>query len=65
MTRVALPLRGRALDSGYLVVTWDRTNQLRHTVVSGRGAILYEQLRTSRESFRIFPNHPGVTPQEP
>jgi extracellular elastinolytic metalloproteinase len=64
VTRTALPLRGRALDSGYLVVTWDRTNQLRHTIVSGRGQILYEQLRTNRESYRIFPNHPGVTPQE-
>ncbi len=64
VTRMALPLRGSALDSGYLVVTWDRANMLRHTVVSGRGEILYEQLRTNQESFRIFPNHPGITPQQ-
>ena len=64
VTRIAVPLRGRALDTGYLVVTWDRSNQLRHTLVSGRGVILREQLRTNRESFRIFPNHPGVTPQQ-
>ncbi len=63
VTRVALPLRGNVLDVGYLVVTWDRDNMLWHTVVSGRGEIVGEQLRTNAESFRIFPNHPGVTPQ--
>jgi extracellular elastinolytic metalloproteinase len=63
VTRVALPLRGNVLDVGYLVVTWDRDNVLWHTVVSGRGEIVGEQLRTNADSYRIFPNHPGVTPQ--
>ena len=63
VTRVALPTRGAVLDSGYLVVTWDRDNVLRHTVVSGRGQIVHEELRTNTDSYRIFPNHPGVSPQ--
>jgi len=63
VTRVVLPLRGNVLDVGYLVVTWDRDNVLRHTVVSGRGEIVGEQLRTNTDGYRIFPNHPGVTPQ--
>jgi extracellular elastinolytic metalloproteinase len=63
VTRMALPLRGNVLDVGYLVVTWDRDNVLRHTAVSGRGEIVGEQLRTNSEGYRIFPNHPGVTPQ--
>jgi extracellular elastinolytic metalloproteinase len=63
VTRVALPLRGNVLDVGYLVVTWDRDNVLWHTVVSGRGEIVGEQLRTNADAYRIFPNHPGVTPQ--
>ena len=63
VTRVALPLRGNVLDVGYLVVTWDRDNVLRHTAVSGRGEIVGEQLRTNSDGYRIFPNHPGVTPQ--
>jgi len=62
-TRVALPLRNGVLDAGYLVVTWDRDNVLRHTAVSGRGEIVGEQLRTNPDGYRIFPNHPGVTPQ--
>ena len=61
--RVALPLRGDVLDVGYLVVTWDRDNVLWHTAVSGRGEIVGEQLRTNTDGYRIFPNHPGVTPQ--
>ena len=63
VTRVAVPNRGAVLDSGYLVVTWDRDNVLRHTLVSGRGQIVHEELRTNTDSYRIFQNHPGVSPQ--
>jgi hypothetical protein len=58
VTRVALPTRGAVLDSGYLVVTWDRANMLRHTVVSGLGQIVYEELRTNSDRYNIFPNKP-------
>ena len=59
VTRVAVPLQGSVLDTGYLVVTWDRGNTLRHTVVSGSGQIVGEELRTSADSYRIFPIDPG------
>ena len=49
VTRVAVPTRGAVLDSGYLVMTWDRNNVLRHTLVNGRGQIAYEELRTNRQ----------------
>lgn len=61
--RVALPLRGNVLDAGYLVVTWDRQNMLRHTAVSGRGEIVGEQLRTNADGYLIFPVSPGAGPQ--
>ena len=63
MTRIAIPLKGNVLDAGYLVETWDRSNVLRHTVVSGRGEILTSQLRTASDGYRIFPVSPGVGPQ--
>ena len=61
--RVAVPLTGPALDTGYLVVTWDRNNVLRHTLVSGRGQIISEELRTNEDGFNVFQNHPGVSAQ--
>ena len=61
--RVALPLRGAVLDAGYLVVTWDTRNVLRHTAVSGRGEIVGEQLRTYNDDYFVFPISPGVGPQ--
>lgn len=64
VTRVALPLRGQVLATGYLVVTWDQNNVLRHTIVSGNGRIVGEQLRTNQDSYLIFPNSPGVSGQE-
>ena len=64
VTRVALPLAGAVLDVGFLVVTWDRDNILRHTVVSGRGQIVHEELRTNNERYFIFPIQPGLTPQQ-
>ena len=36
---------------------------LRHTVVSGRGEVLHVELRTSPDSYRIFPVSPGVSGQ--
>ncbi len=63
VTRVVIPLAGRSLRIGYLVETWDRENQLWHTVVSGTGRILYEELRTAGDTYNIFPNAPDKTPQ--
>jgi extracellular elastinolytic metalloproteinase len=63
VTRVAVPMSNGALQTGYLVVTWDRDNILRHTVVGAGGRILVEELRTNTDSYRIFANHPGVSAQ--
>jgi hypothetical protein len=63
VTRVAVPMANGAMQTGYLVVTWDNDNILRHTVVGAGGRILVEELRTNTDTYKIFPNHPGVTPQ--
>ncbi|CAN5739745.1 hypothetical protein BH18ACI5_BH18ACI5_27890 [soil metagenome] len=61
--RVAVPMANGAMQIGYLVVTWDRDNILRHTVVGAGGRILVEELRTNTDTYKIFPNHPGLTGQ--
>jgi hypothetical protein len=52
------------LAEGFLVETWSaRDNQLYHTLVSGRGDIVSNELRTNDDSYNVFADHPGVTPQ--
>ena len=63
VTRVAVPMSNGALQTGYLVVTWDRDNILRHTVVGAGGRILVEELRTNTDRYNIFPDHPGNSAQ--
>lgn len=63
VTRVAVPMANGAMQTGYLVVTWDRDNILRHTVVGAGGRVLVEELRTNTDSYKIFANHPGVSAQ--
>jgi hypothetical protein len=59
VTRVAVPMSNGALQTGYLVVTWDRDNILRHTVVGAGGRILIEELRTNTDHYNIFPHQSG------
>jgi hypothetical protein len=63
VTRVAVPLSGGRLRVGYLVETWDHENQLWHTVVNGNGRILFEELRTASDTYKIYPNAPDKTAQ--
>ena len=63
VTRVAVPMANGAMQTGYMVVTWDRDNILRHTVVGAGRRILVEELRTNTDSYRIFANHPGASSQ--
>ena len=64
VTRVALPFHGGALRAGYLVETWELAgNQLWHTIVDGKGNVVHQELRTSSDSYNIFADHPGVSPQ--
>jgi hypothetical protein len=63
VTRVAVPMSNGAMQTGYLVVTWDRDNVLRHTVIGSGGRVLVEELRTNTDTYKIFANHPGVSAQ--
>jgi len=64
VTRVAVPMRSGRLHVGYLVETWDRSNQLWHTVVGGNGRVVFEELRTANDdSYKIFTNDPIKTAQ--
>ena len=63
VTRVAVPMSNGAMQTGYLVVTWDNDNILRHTVVGAGGRILVEELRTNSDTYKVFTNSPLVTPQ--
>jgi extracellular elastinolytic metalloproteinase len=63
-SRVAIPLADGSLAEGHLVQTWDNeSNKLWHTVVDGDGAVAWTQLRTAYDTYKIFPIHPGATPQ--
>ncbi|HXW04556.1 MAG TPA: M36 family metallopeptidase [Vicinamibacterales bacterium] len=63
VTRVAIPLQGGQLRIGYLVETWDRQNQLWHTIVNGNERILFEELRTASDRYNVFTNQPLRTAQ--
>jgi extracellular elastinolytic metalloproteinase len=63
-SRVVVPLEDGSLVDGFLVETWeDASNALWYTVVSGDGIVIHAELRTASDTYKIFPNHPGVTPQ--
>ncbi|MFN3959093.1 MAG: M36 family metallopeptidase [Parvularculaceae bacterium] len=52
------------LAEGFLVETWSANdNKLYHTLVNGRGDIVSNELRTAEDSYNVFADHPGVTPQ--
>ncbi len=57
------PLCGWYLIEAFLVKTWGNDNVLNHTVVSGQGRILWSELRTNDDSYNVFPDHPGNSPQ--
>jgi extracellular elastinolytic metalloproteinase len=62
--RVAVPLAGGSLTEGYLVETWENeSNNLWHTVIGGDGDVVYTELRTASDTYKIFANHPGVSTQ--
>jgi hypothetical protein len=63
VTRVVVPMADNSMQEGYLVVTWDSNNVLRHTLVGRNGDVLDVEIRTNNDSYNIFPNNPGVTPQ--
>ncbi len=61
--RVVLETDGE-LSEGFLVETWSQTdNKLFHTVVDSLGRVASNELRTAEDSYNIFADHPGVSPQ--
>jgi len=64
VTRVALPMRDGTLPVGFLVETWEAdSNLLYHTLVHRSGRVLGVQLRTARDSYNVFPDHPDNSAQ--
>ncbi|MDZ7628270.1 MAG: M36 family metallopeptidase [Parvularculaceae bacterium] len=52
------------LAEGFLVETWSASdNKLYHTLVSGRGDVVSNELRTNEDSYNVFADHPGVSTQ--
>ena len=64
VTRVAVPMKSRRLRVGYLVETWDQQNQLWHTIVSGSGRVLFEELRTASDQYSVFFTPPSQSSQQ-
>jgi hypothetical protein len=65
VTRVAVPAADGTLSTGFLVETWTQhTNELNHTLVSGDGAILEVESRTSSDNYNVFTENPTATPQQ-
>jgi len=59
--RVAIPMASGVLEEGFLVETWtEEANLLHHTLIDGTGRVLRVELRTSNDSYNIFPEHPGI-----
>jgi hypothetical protein len=63
VTRIAVPMANGALHTGYLVVTWDTDNMLRHSVIGQGGRLLVDELRTNSDKYNVFADHPGNSPQ--
>lgn len=61
--RVAVPMSDGSLAEGFLVTTWDADNQLRETVVDGRGTVVRSVLRTAQDGYNVFTEDPDKTPQ--
>jgi extracellular elastinolytic metalloproteinase len=61
--RVAVPMSDGSLAEGFLVTTWDADNQMRETVVDGRGTVVRSELRTAEDGYNVFTEDPDKTPQ--
>jgi hypothetical protein len=51
------------LRAGYLVETWTADRKLYETVVDAAGAVVRTELRTASDSYNVFAEDPGKTPQ--
>lgn len=63
-TRVAIPHGNGVMSTGYVVTTWtEASNQLHETLVDGNGVVIYDESRTSNDTYSVFSVNPNVTPQ--
>ena len=63
-TKVAIPHGNGVMSTGYMVMTWtEASNQLHETLVDGNGIVIYDELRTSNDTYGVFLVNPGVAPQ--
>lgn len=61
--RVLISRKG-GLEEGFLVETWSAVdNQLFHTLVDSKGAVVSNELRTASERYNIFAVNPTVSAQ--
>jgi len=62
--KVYIARNNGALEEGFLVENWSQNdNRLYHTLVDGKGRIVENELRTNEDSYNVFADHPGVSPQ--
>jgi hypothetical protein len=62
--RVAILMKDGALKTGFAVETWtERDNRLLASLVGGDARVLGAESRTSGDSYNVFAENPGVSPQ--
>ena len=62
--KVLIARNSGALEEGYLIETWSQAdNMLYHTLISGKGKIVENELRTANDNYNVFEIHPNSTSQ--
>lgn len=57
--RIMVPVGDDVIEAGFLVQTWSSEgNQLHYTLVNSRGEVIGSELRTSNDSYRVYPVSP-------
>ena len=61
VTRVAYPAADGSFGAGFLVHTWtEEGNQLHETLIGAGGEVLFDEARTSQDSYYVFPINPSL-----
>ena len=65
VTRVVYPAADGSFGAGFLVHTWtDEGNELHETLIGAGGEVLFDEARTSQDSYYIFPISPKLGEQQ-
>jgi extracellular elastinolytic metalloproteinase len=66
VTRVAYPAADGSFGAGFVVHTWtEEGNQLHETLIGAGGEVLFDEARTSQDSYNVFAINPNVSSQNP